>query len=459
MFSASQHRLAALGVVVAALLMTVFALLVLQYSRELRSEIRQRMIERDAAVLYPVAQQQLDATALDPDRSDATRTLLSALLPSAGREGLLAMAIFDADGVTLEKVPSDQVWVELPFDDYIRLQNGRPIARFTPEFSLQQLFPRNSAEARAPVLEIVLPLRDSAAPASSFEPLGFVRYHIDARGLASELAALDHTVRRQTTLTLTLGLASIAGIVAAACFGLRRAQRIIAERNERLQRANFELTLAAKASALGQITSHLIHGLQGPVAGLRAMVTNRDDSNLATAPDWATAADYTERMQTLIQETVALLGDASSQTSYELTGHELVEIVRQRNLPVAIREYVILNVRGGFDATLDSHRGGLLCLIVSNLVQNSIAATEEGRDVNVVFRTAGRAVTVDVSDEGGGISEELLARLFEPGHSGRPGGSGLGLAISQLLARQIGATLELVSTGPNGTTFRLTLPL
>ena len=38
--------------------------------------------------------------------------------------------------------------------------------------------------------------------------------------------------------------------------------------------ANFELTLAAKASAIGQITSHLIHGLQGSVEGLRAIVAS-----------------------------------------------------------------------------------------------------------------------------------------------------------------------------------------
>jgi signal transduction histidine kinase len=34
----------------------------------------------------------------------------------------------------------------------------------------------------------------------------------------------------------------------------------------------------------------------------------------------------------------------------------------------------------------------------------------------------------------------------------------LGLAISQLLARQIGADVTLVSTGPDGTTFSVTLP-
>jgi signal transduction histidine kinase len=66
-------------------------------------------------------------------------------------------------------------------------------------------------------------------------------------------------------------------------------------------------------------------------------------------------------------------------------------------------------------------------------------------------------VRVMVSDQGAGIPEEVLARLFEPGRSGRVGGTGLGLAISHLLARQIGAELTLVRTTPAGTTFSVTL--
>jgi len=64
-----------------------------------------------------------------------------------------------------------------------------------------------------------------------------------------------------------------------------------------------------------------------------------------------------------------------------------------------------------------------------------------------------------VSDEGHGIPDEVRPHLFEPGRTGRAGGTGIGLAISQLLARQIGATLLLESTGPKGTTFCLTLAL
>ncbi len=65
---------------------------------------------------------------------------------------------------------------------------------------------------------------------------------------------------------------------------------------------------------------------------------------------------------------------------------------------------------------------------------------------------------VEVTDQGGGIPDEIQARLFQPGVSTRAGGSGVGLAISQLLARQIEAVLAVTETGPHGTTFALTLP-
>jgi signal transduction histidine kinase len=141
------------------------------------------------------------------------------------------------------------------------------------------------------VLEVLLAIRSHSSSAI----LGFVRYYIDARPLSHELALIDQRIYRQTAVTLGLGALLVALVMTAAFFGVQRAQRVIAERNERLTRANFELTLSAKASALGQITSHLIHGLQVPMAGLRAVVTGREADQ--SGPDWATVAGYTERLQ------------------------------------------------------------------------------------------------------------------------------------------------------------------
>lgn len=449
-------RLALPVLAAGVLLVAIFAVMVVRFRAELRAEIRQTIINRAADVLSPVAQRQLAAReAALAGRPAGPADLLAAVLESVQQEDMLAMVVFDAQGHVLRVAPDSLLFAELPIDDYLQLLKGESISRYDPEFPLDRYFAgMGGAPHRTPVLEVLLPLHGHD-PAKI---LGFAQYYIDGRSLALELAAIDQRVNRQTAGTLGSGALLIAVVIIATYFALRRAQRALGERTERLVRANFELALAAKTSALGQITSHLLHGLQGSVAGLRAAVNGRGAGG-PVPPDWETVASYTERMQAMIQETVALLSDASTQTSYELTGHELAEIIRRRNASNAAQKGVVFSVDGGFAQALDSHRGSLLCLITSNLVQNAIEATDAGRRVGVTFGDGGGQVTVTIADEGHGIPAALRDHLFEPGRSGRAGGSGLGLAISRLLARQIGATLALEATGPDGTIFRLAVPV
>ena len=433
--------------VAGALLVGIYAAMVVGFRSPLREQIRQTIINRNAAVLRPVALRQLaqrETTPGDP------ASLLAAVLESVQQEDMLAVVIYDAQGHTLQFAPHSLLFAELPLDDYLRLLKTEAISRFHPDFPLDRYFSDigpDPARRSTPVLEVLLPLHGRDAG----KMLGFAQYYVDARPLAAELAAIDRRINRQTAATLGLGAILIVVVVTIAYFRLRRA-------HDRLVKANFELTLAVKASAIGQIASHLIHGLQGAVAGLRAVVSGRDPV-VAGASDWEAAAGYADRMQAMIHEAVALLGDSVANETHELMGSEIADLIRARNAAAAMQKGVVFRIEGKLDCRLDSHRGGLLCLITSNLVQNAIDATDAGRSVRVVLHSDDDSASVTVSDEGHGIAEELRAHLFEPGRTGRAGGSGLGLAISRLLARQIGASLVLGSTGASGTTFCFKLPL
>ncbi len=461
----SPLPLAVVTVAAGGLLVAILVGTVVPFRAEERATYDRALIERDAAVLYPEALEQLaQSEAAAGGHAASVADLLAPVLRNANiesrgappAEGMLAAAVFDGEGKLVQFAPATLLLPELSPEMYPRLLGGEQISLYHPDFPLDQYFAgvaQPAGGAGLPVLEVLLPLpgRDAAGP------VGFVQYFIDARRLAVELAAVDRRFNRETTATLAIGGALIALVLGAAYFGFRRAQGLIAERNERLVRANFELTLAAKASALGQITSHLIHGLQGSVAGLSAVVTERSHDS-AGALEWRSAATYTARLQAMIQETVALLGDEGAQVSYVLTGRELADTIRRRNAQAAADKGVGLRVTGEFEATIDSHRGSLLCLIAANLVQNAIQATPAGGRVEVVLRDENEAITLAVTDDGPGIPPAIQAHLFVAGRSGRPGGTGLGLAISRLLARQIGANLGLEGTGAAGTTFQLTLP-
>ena len=441
---------------IGALLVLILGATLVYFRADLRTEIHRRIIERDAAVLYPVALRQIAEreTSL-AGRPASPQDLLAAALNSRWQEGMFAVAVFDTDGVTLEALPDTLLLPELEVDDYRQLLEQKPVSHYYPAFPLDLYFAgATESTARAPVLEVLLPLHGQDAT----RLVGFAQYYIDARPLAAELDHINRQIDRQTVATLTVGASLIALVITVAYFGLRRAQRTIAERTDRLTRANFELTLALKSSALGQITSHLLHGLQGPVAGLRAAVAAHS-ANGSTVPDWQSAAGYADRLQTMIHETVGLLGDIGAGARYDLSGRELTTIIRERNASAAAAKGIQLLVRDGCVDSLESHRGSILCLIATNLVQNAIEASATDTRVTVTLARLGPSIVLTVADEGPGICAEVAPHLFSPGRTGRPGGTGLGLAISRLLAGQIGGELTLASTGSTGTTFSLVLPL
>lgn len=102
--------------------------------------------------------------------------------------------------------------------------------------------------------------------------------------------------------------------------------------------------------------------------------------------------------------------------------------------------------------------------VVLNLLSNArqaLEVTKTGSQKRIVIEAArtNGMITMDISDNGPGIPPAVRDRLFQPfAGSMRQGGTGLGLAISRELIAAHGGTLILVSTGVQGTRFRITLP-
>ena len=109
------------------------------------------------------------------------------------------------------------------------------------------------------------------------------------------------------------------------------------------------------------------------------------------------------------------------------------------------------------DQEVEADRNHLFRVLV-NLLRN---ATEAGaRRVRARVREDGDILMIELADDGPGLPETVRANLFRPfTTTHRSGGSGLGLAIARDLMLAHGGDIGLVSTGPGGTTFRLTLKM
>jgi heavy metal sensor kinase len=101
--------------------------------------------------------------------------------------------------------------------------------------------------------------------------------------------------------------------------------------------------------------------------------------------------------------------------------------------------------------------------LVLNLLQNAVQHTPHGGTVSVDVSTKNQTVSVRVIDTGTGIPEADLNRIFDRfvqlDPSRRSSGAGLGLTIAKWIAEAHQGSLVVESTGPQGTTFCLALPV
>jgi signal transduction histidine kinase len=113
---------------------------------------------------------------------------------------------------------------------------------------------------------------------------------------------------------------------------------------------------------------------------------------------------------------------------------------------------------GSFSIVSDPRR---VRQILLNLLSNAIKFGE-GKPIHVVCKQCfDKGVEIEVRDEGVGIAQEDIARIFEEfvqvSESKQPG-TGLGLPISRRLAQLLDGSLTVCSTPGQGSSFRLTLP-
>ncbi len=103
--------------------------------------------------------------------------------------------------------------------------------------------------------------------------------------------------------------------------------------------------------------------------------------------------------------------------------------------------------------------------VIMNIVSNAIKYTADGGKIDIVAGTAGKNVFVRVSDNGIGIPEKDLPRLFErfyrvdKARSRESGGTGLGLSIAKEILNQHKGDIRIESVYGEGTDVTITLPI
>lgn len=222
---------------------------------------------------------------------------------------------------------------------------------------------------------------------------------------------------------------------------------------------------ADKLATVGRLAASVVHEINNPLTAILAYSeqlgrsTPAGDSRDATRANRITEA--AERIRSLVRRLLAYtpsateqpaplsLGDVATQ-AWQFCEHVLRERGAVLELHIAPDTPAVYGLRGE------------LSQVFVNLVTNACHATPQGSgriDLHVFSPEAG-VVRATVRDNGHGIAQKDLVRVFEPFYTtkGNGQGTGLGLSIVRSILEQHRAALEIESTLNVGTTFTIDFP-
>lgn len=446
---------------VLALTVVVFGGAVVAITLQLRTGLREQILMREAGWLEAIASMQLTERVDSLDGEPIEKVpgaVFVAVLKTEKLAGVSGLRVYDSERrlsdvwklPRTDEAPPGALWDELAARGAIGKLHTRMLDEDKAEFFL--------TSPTSTMLEAWVPLRLNRTSAM----LGAAQFWRDGADLAKELGAHDRRVWVQALIAWLAGSLVIATALGWALRRVDEANRKLRARSEDLQRANRELVLAAKTSALGAVTAHLMHELKNPLAGLEVLVAGQGEagarSEFAAGGELAAASALTRRLRTMVNDVVGVLRDEQTGAEFELTCEDIAEVVTAKVQAEADARGIQLQVSTKPGPSLAGRRANLATLVLRNLLQNALEATPSGGVVKLSGRPdVGEGAEFLVEDGGTGLPEGVRTRLFQPCTSTKPGGSGLGLALSYQLAQQAGGQLELIKSDAGGTCFRLVL--
>jgi len=280
-------------------------------------------------------------------------------------------------------------------------------------------------------------------------------------------------------LTLGFSLASLPG-----ADGAPRGAALVFRDLTAIERSGERERMRDRLAALGGMAAGLAHELRNPLAGME-VAAGLLQRRVAGDPDsLALVADLRAQLRQLADTVTASLDFlrplALRREPVDPIG--LVEEAIARALPRASRPVRIVRRYAGDLVALHADRE-LLASALANLVVNALEAMEDAGACDARLRVevevdsapeltpavhvdrdesgargASRELRFAIGDNGPGVPDAIRDRIFDPFFTTKDAGSGIGLATVQKVAAAHGGSLSL-ATGPEGSEFRLHLPL
>ncbi len=247
----------------------------------------------------------------------------------------------------------------------------------------------------------------------------------------------------------------------------------VKEQVQTIEEAQRKLYETEKLASVGQLAAGVAHEVNNPIGFIYSNLKSAKEY-IGEINDWFNTLPHeyqTQNVKDLLEDFPFLLDE--SQTGAErvrrivadLKAYSDIDYTEQHK--VNIKEVVervvrIFNtqhnksIKVALDAPEDLHlmcHSGFINQLLLNILSNAANAIEQSGTININASSKGDAISIDISDDGCGMTEEVLKRVFEPFYTTHDvgKGTGLGLTVARDIARNHGGDIELFSVPEKGT--------
>ena len=230
---------------------------------------------------------------------------------------------------------------------------------------------------------------------------------------------------------------------------------------DELEESAVKLATSEREQAWREMAKQVAHEIKNPLTPMRLSIQSFQRKFDHEDPEIYQKLD--EYSKTLIQQIDTMSSIASAFSNFAKMPAQqnetlnVVEIVKLA-LDIFSEDYIVFVAdEKEIISKLDRTQ---LIRVVTNLVKNAIQAISEDKDPKVVVSVMSEEdmVKIAVSDNGKGVSEENIPRIFEPKFTTKSSGMGLGLAMVKNIVETYKGTITFTSQQGRGTIFTVTFP-
>ena len=222
------------------------------------------------------------------------------------------------------------------------------------------------------------------------------------------------------------------------------------------------LRKSERLTTLGTLAAEIAHEIRNPLMVVRLLFDSLELSEDADSYQEKDLSIIREKLNHLDQIAGRILDFGKSKEAFRVQV-PMRDIMSEAALLVRLKleqSKVTLTMNNlGSDYLVFVDKGQIQQSLL-NLILNALGAMPEGGHLTLETSVEEQKwVRVLVKDTGKGIPEEFKERIFDSFLTARVGGTGLGLTISKRIMRAHDGDLELMESTPQGTVFRLSLPI